>query len=90
MSSLMSLYETYFPELRNWWMIQFCISVFGNTAFMAESNPLRLSVQAMKMSSTPLFFRLFNTEAQYLALSFSPTHMPSTSLCPSRSMAIAM
>ena len=78
--------------------MQFCISVFGNIAFIAESNPLRLSVQAMKMSSTPLFFRLFNTEAQcpmkrgrlYLALSFSPTHMPSTSLCPSRSMAIAM
>ena len=35
-------------------------------------------------------FRLFNTVAQNFALSFSPTHIPRTSLCPSRSMPIAI
>ena len=34
--------------------MQFWISVLGKTASMAAVNPVRLSVQAMKMSSTPL------------------------------------
>ena len=50
---------------------------------MAASNPARLSVQAMKISSTPRFRRPLSTVAQNLALSFSPTHMPSTSFWPS-------
>ena len=42
-------------ELGSWWMMQFWISVFGYTASMAAENPVRLSVQAMNMSSTPRF-----------------------------------
>ena len=41
---------------------------------MAAEKPVRLSVQAMKISSTLRFLRPFRTVAQYLALSFSPTH----------------
>ena len=59
--------------------MQFWISVLGNTAPIAAENPVRLSVQAMKMSSTPRFFSPLSTVVQYLALSFSPTHIPSTS-----------
>ena len=52
----------------------------GNTASMAEENPVRLSVQAIKISSTPRFFKLLRTVAQNLALSFSlqptsPVHL---------------
>ena len=50
---------------------------------MAASNPARLSVQAMIISSTPGFRRPLSSVAQNLALSFSPTHMPSTSFWPS-------
>ena len=71
-------------ELRSWWMMQFWISVWGKMTRMAASNPVKLSVQAMKMSSTPRFFRSLSTVAQNLALSFSPTHMPRTSFRPSR------
>ena len=51
---------------------------------MSASNPVKLSVQAMKMSSTPRFFRPLSTVAQNLALSFSPTHMLRTSFRPFR------
>ena len=57
---------------------------------MAVENPVKLSVQAMKMSSIPRFFRLLSTVAQYLALSFSPTYMPRTSFLPSRSIPMAI
>ncbi len=59
-------------------MMQFWISVLGNTASMAVENPVRLSVQAMRMFSIPRFFRLLSTVSQYLALSFSPSrcHAP--------------
>ena len=40
------------------------MSVFGNTAAIASLNPVRLFVQAMRISSTFRFFRLFSTEAQ--------------------------
>lgn len=62
----------------------------GKNSFNGSGKPVKLSVQAMKMSSIPRFFRLFSTVAQYLALSFSPTHMPKTSFLPSRSMPMAI
>lgn len=37
----------------------------------------------MRMSWTPRFFRLFNTDSKYLLLSFSPTTMLRTSFIPS-------
>ena len=46
---------------------------------MAVSKPVKLSVHAIKISSTPRFLRPFSTVAQNFALSFSPTHMPRTS-----------
>ena len=52
-------------------------------AWIAAANPARLSVQAMIISSTPGFRRPLSSVAQNLALSFSPTHMPSTSFRPS-------
>ena len=63
--------------------MQFWISVWEKVAWIAASNPVKLSVQAMKISSTPRFFRLLSTVAQHLALSFSSTHMPRTSFRPS-------
>lgn len=49
-------------------------SIFGKTASMAAENPVKLSVQAMKMSSTPRFLRPLSTVAQNLALSLSQTN----------------
>lgn len=54
------------------------------------SNPVKLSVLAMKMSSTPRFLRLLSTVSQNLALSFSPTQRPKTSFRPSRSIPMAI
>lgn len=57
--------------------MQFCISVLGNTAFMAEEKPVRLSVQVINMSSKSRFLMLFRMLVQNFALSFSPIYMPS-------------
>lgn len=53
-------------------------------------GPLRLSTQIMRMSWTPRFRRSSRTLSQNLLDSFSPIHIPSTSLFPSRSMPITM
>ena len=57
--------------------MQFCISVLGNTAFMVEEKPVRLSVQVINMSSKSRFLMLFRMLVQNFALSFSPIYMPS-------------
>ena len=44
--------------------MQFWISALGNTASIAAENPVRLSVQAMKISSTPRFLSPLSTVAQ--------------------------
>ena len=40
--------------------------------------------QRIRISCTPLFFRAFNTDSQYLLLSFSPINKDRTSFFPSR------
>ena len=60
-----------------------CISVLGYTASIAFVKPVSPSMQAISISSTPRAFILINTESQNFALSFSPTHIPRTSFCPS-------
>ena len=44
------------------------------------------STQAIRISSTPRFLNPFMMESQNLALSFSPTYIPSTSFFPFMSM----
>ena len=63
--------------------MQRCCSVFGNAVEIASLIPVNPSEQRMRMSWTPRFFRLFNTDNQYLLLSFSPTTILKTSFMPS-------
>lgn len=64
-----------------------CILVLGKTALMASLKPERPSLQAIKMSSTPLFLRSLQTSSQKLALSCSPIQMPGISFWPFMLMA---
>ena len=50
---------------------------------MASRIPVSPSAQMIRMSFTPRFLRPFNTDSQYLELSFSPTSMVRTSFLPS-------
>ena len=63
-------------------------SPLGNTTILAglavNTSP------APDYTSTPLLRRLFSAPAQNLVLSFSPTHIPRTSLLPSILTPIAM
>lgn len=52
-NAFISLYEIYLTELRICRMMQFWISVLGNTDSMKETKPISLSVQAIKTSSPP-------------------------------------
>ena len=55
--------------------MQFWISVLGNTASIAAENPVRLSVQAMKISSTPRFLSpLSYSSPEFGALVFADPH----------------
>ena len=67
-----------------------CISVLGYTASIAFVKPVNPSMQAISISSTLRAFMLFSTESQNFALSFSPTHIPRTSFCPSILIPIAI
>lgn len=49
-----SLLATNFSELRIWYTTQVCTSVLGKMLAMASTNPLRLSMHAIRISSTPL------------------------------------
>src|SRR5690606_2580040 len=85
-NSFWALLATYFRLLRIWCTTQVCTSVFGNTASIASANPLRLSMHAIRISSTPRFWRSVRTPIQKLAPSLSETYIPKSSLCPWRSM----
>lgn len=59
--SFASLYDMHLIELLIWWIINLCISVSGNAAFMASMKTLSPSTNAMMMSFTPLFLGPFST-----------------------------
>jgi len=52
--ALRSFQTTYFEELRTWCTTQSWVTARGNTPWKASVNPFRLSVQAIKTSSTHL------------------------------------
>jgi len=64
--------------------------VIADMSGVACGKPVRPSTHAIRISSTPRFFNPFKMESQNFALSFCPTYMPSTSLCPSMSIPIAI
>ena len=75
----MSLFATYFMVFLTICTMQRCCSVFGNAAVIASFIPVSPSEQRIRISCTPLFFRAFNTDSQYLLLSFSPITKDRTS-----------
>src|ERR1700686_835122 len=70
-----SFHTTYLQLLRIWCTMQSWVMVFGNTPLMASVKPLRLSVQAIRISSTPLAFKSVSTLIQKEADSVSAIHI---------------
>src|SRR5690606_16792373 len=83
-NSFLSFQTTYLQAFLIWWTTHICVWDCGKTDCMVWVNPFRLSVAVIRMSSTPRAFRSVSTPIQKLELSFLPSHMPNTSLRPSR------